>query len=401
MAWNCNLLFNHISIHPHGHCAVCCEADFNIHNSFARTDEQVVLIDDGINKVVNSDSFKDARLKMSKGIVPEPCTKCKAMEDSGGVSKRQFESQEEIDYTIEEDGSIKPNLSNIELRLGNYCNLKCRGCNAESSTSWIDDYNKLKKIVPLPSDYDYLKESGDGYSYEWTDDEKFYDDILANSPNLRMIQISGGEPFLVPKHGYLLERLIKADTAKHINLSYITNANYNFDKIKPTLDLLRDFKSIAMSVSIDDIGERNTFIRSLSNWKLTVKNLKRFNNEYNFYLGVTQTFCIFNFLTAEKLTQFLEQEVPGVHVNPNHVTHPSYLSANLLPKEVRQQKIDSIKGKVSDHVWSSLFDAYYHQDQVGELDTFLKVTGAIDKVRKESFLNTFPELYSILTKDAI
>jgi MoaA/NifB/PqqE/SkfB family radical SAM enzyme len=330
------------------------------------------------------------------------------VEKNGDVSKRIKENREVIDTSINEDGSITPNLTNVELRLGNYCNFKCRSCNAESSTSWITDYYKLKDIVPLPSDYHTIKNSKDS-NYNWPDDLTFYDDLIKFTPNLNLLQVSGGEPFLVSKHNYLIERMVEEGHAKNTTISYITNANYDFEKIKPTLERLKSFKNVVLSVSIDDVGDRNTFIRSLSNWDLTITNLKRYVNEYNFHIGVTQTVNAFNFLYIEELAQFLVKEglykLDGTgkiyRITPNHVFSPSYQNANIFPIDVRRKKIDEIKGLISDEFYNDLHGIYYNAPQNGEIDLFVKVTNEVDKIRSEHFLNTFPKIKDVLYKKLI
>ena len=213
---------------------------------------------------------------------------------------------------------------------------------------------------------------------------------------MELLQISGGEPFLVDKHAYLVERLVEEGIAENLAVSYITNANYNFDKIKPTLDRLKAFKSVNISISLDDVGSRNTYMRSLSNWNLTIKNIKRYYEEYNFNYTITQTFNIFNFLYAEELYNFLKEEGVDMDINMNHITDPDYMSINMLSKEVRQQKIDSLKGNIPQHMYDSLYGNYYNTEQTKLIGTFLEVTEAIDKVRRESFKDTFPKLYNTI-----
>ena len=38
------------------------------------------------------------------------------------------------------------------------------------------------------------------------------------------------------------------------------------------LEKLKNFREVHISVSIDDVGDRNTYMRGLSNWDLTIKN---------------------------------------------------------------------------------------------------------------------------------
>jgi sulfatase maturation enzyme AslB (radical SAM superfamily) len=276
------------------------------------------------------------------------------------------------------------------LRLGNYCNLKCRTCNADSSTSWIKDYYKLKDHVELASGYHWIK-SNPIFSFDWVDDDDFYDRMIAASPNLEQMHISGGEPFLVSKHHYLLDRLVK-EGKTNISLHYHTNLNYDFEKIRPDLELLSNFKSVNMSFSIDDVNERNTYIRSLSDWDLTIKNLKLFLENFRFSYRISQTVNVYNFLYIEELENYLKDNNITIRVNLNHVHSPDYLMATVLPLSVRQEKIESIRGVISDRNYYDLYGRYATVIDNGKFEYFKYFTNEVDKIRNEDFNVTFKKL---------
>lgn len=412
----CSLPWEHLSLHPHGHSSPCCEVDWASNIAFAKNKidgeytMKVLNVNDGIPAIVNSDSYKDIRKQMLSGEVPSACMTCYKLEQAGGQSKRNRETILDEDYLIsitEEDGTIEPNVKNVELRLGNFCNLKCRSCNAESSTSWIDDYYKLRNKVNLPSSYEENKNSEDT-DYTWPEKREFYEHLLKYTDGLYRLQISGGEPFLVDKHSHFLQLLIDNGIAKNVHVSYITNANYNFDKVSQNFfDKLKQFKSCSMSISIDDVGARNTYIRSLSNWNLTIKNLKRFINEYpSFTYSVTQTISVFNFLYVEELSQFLINEGlldlvkrEPLFINDNYVFTPDYQSANVLPLHVRREKIDNIKGKIPVEFYDRLKSNFYNSKCNNLGAEFIKTTNEVDKVRREKIVDTFPKLYQTIIKE--
>mgnify|MGYP001027578725 CR=1 FL=1 len=404
----CSLPWKHLSVHPHGHVSPCCEVNWSSQTAFAKnkvngtyTGENL-NIKNGVDQVLNSDSFKELRLEMLNGKVPEACTTCYDIEKVGGTSKRLREKAPDVNYQelTNSDGSILPDITNLELRLGNYCNLKCRSCNAESSTSWITDYYKLKDKINLPSNFDKVKNSPDT-DYTWVEDIELYVDILKYSKNIDMLQISGGEPFLVDKHSYLLDLLIENNIAQNVSISYITNANYNFDKVKGILEKLKKFKQVAISISIDDVHERNTYIRSLSNFQLTIDNLKRFLAEYDFNFLVNQTINAFNFLYVEELTQFLVKEGlyklhsdhNRIYINDNYVITPDYQSPNIIPLQYRQEKLREIKGKVPEYFYDRLVANYHNTPDNGKLSEFIETTKLVDKVRREKMEDIFPRLF--------
>ena len=395
----CDFPWIHLSVFPQGNCTICCVAKHsgkgNGH-SWNRVSEDktktVTVMNSNIPEIINCDNYKTIRLDMLAGKVPTACEGCHQIEQAGGKSKRQQETNRNLDHAALTaiDGSIKTDLRHIELRLGNFCNLKCRSCNADSSTSWIQDYYKLKDTVKLASGYHWIKSNPD-FSFDWVDDESFYNRLTEFAPNLEQIHISGGEPFLVPTHFKLLEKLVregKTDIAIH----YHTNLNYKWDKITPALDLLTKFKEVHISFSIDDVGERNTYIRSLSDWDLTINNLKLFLNNYKFIYRVTQTVSVYNFMYVEELERYLSNNKIRIRVGLNHVQSPDYLSANILPKQMRQDKINSLHGIIDRRNWEDLYGHYYTPEANGQWEYFKYFTEKIDTVRNEDLNSIFPKL---------
>ena len=411
----CDLPWKHLSVHPHGNCSICCVSDHNYIGSQATTGVDAEfrihnVATDPLEDIINSDSYKTIRKEMLEGKKPLACKTCWDVEESGGRSKRVRDSVFDVDFDeiTNADGSIDVDLSNIELRLGNFCNLKCRSCNAESSTSWIDDYYKLKDKVPLPSNFDKVRNSK-WSNYDWVEDQQFYDKLISNSPNIRQLHISGGEPFLVQKHFYLLERLVEDDLAKGIDIFYITNGNYNFEKLIPVLEKLENFHNVYISFSLDDIWERNAYIRKLSNFKLTIDNIKKFIQRFDFNYTITQTISAYNFLYCEELSQYLVKEglykLDGTgqipRIIPNHVHAPAYQNATVIPQSIRQQKIDSIKDKLSSELYHDFYGRYYNSPYNNEISKFFKVTNAVDKLRREKMNDHFPELFNALKGELI
>jgi organic radical activating enzyme len=397
----CDLAWSHLSIMPHGVSSICCVADHSKMSSRAMTENKTLTAGHNtISEIINSDTYKKIRLEMLDGKIPEACMGCHKVEQAGGTSKRIRDGQKHGLNHLQLtnlDGSIEVDLRDVELRLGNYCNLKCRGCNAESSTSWIQDYHKLKNVIQLPSNYDgILKDPST--NYDWCESQEFYEDLLTSSPNMKQLHISGGEPFLVPKHFKILELLIERGQTD-IGIHYITNLNYNLDKLIPALEKMREFSYISISFSIDDVGDRNGYIRSLSDWNLTLRNLKRFMTEFpEFYYSITQTINAYNFLYCEELYTFLLENnlYPSHGINFNHIHAPDYMSANILPIELRQQKLLEVEPILPAYMHNNLHGRYWNSPENGKLEYFKKVSDAMDDVRKERGSVLFPKLWELL-----
>ena len=400
----CDLPWVHFSIFPHGTTTVCCEAihdqatghGYNLKNGNEK--HLLGIKDNSISDIVNSDNYKRIRREMLGGKVPDACVGCKKIEDSGGRSKRIKDSQwfDDWESKTSADGSIIPDIRSIELRLGNHCNLKCRSCNAESSTLWISDYNAIKNQVPLASNYDNIK-SQDIYSFDWPESDEFYDDLEQYIDNLDELHISGGEPFLVPKHFRLLELLHKRGRTD-INIGYHTNLTYDIERIRPALEILQDFKNVRFNCSIDDVAERNSYIRNPAKWDQSINNLRTFKNDYNnIFLIVCQTVNAYNFMYIEELHQYLVENDLDVYHYYNHVHSPNYQTAYIIDPEYRKQKIESIIHKLPDRQFEDISGRYkndlYYEDAK---KTFINFTTALDNRRGEDWKKLFPKLREAL-----
>ena len=160
----CSLPWIHSSIQPTGMSTVCCEADHNTMKSYAYDHneaggiEVLSLANNTMADMINSENYKHIRREMMQGNVPSACMTCFKTEQAGGTSKRQTHRTLSIDELTQthDDGTITPDIEILELRLGNTCNLRCRTCNAESSSLWVNDYFELHKTLDFVGNYNEL-----------------------------------------------------------------------------------------------------------------------------------------------------------------------------------------------------------------------------------------------------
>jgi len=111
----------------------------------------------------------------------------------------------------------------------------------------------------------------------------------------------------------------------------------------------------------------------------------------------------------EELTQYLVKrgifKLDGTglikRVISNHVHAPEYQSANIIPKQIRQEKLDSIQGLLSDEFYDDVVGRYYNAEYNGKKDIFVDTTQRVDRFRKEKWIDTFPKLEDALQKQII
>ena len=101
----CPLPWTHLATHPHGAVTLCCESDMTNRASDsqnANKDFQTFHNTDyNLDRIMNSDLFRDVRMQMLNGEEPRVCSKCYKYESMGNQSKRTIEL-ERLDYSLED-----------------------------------------------------------------------------------------------------------------------------------------------------------------------------------------------------------------------------------------------------------------------------------------------------------
>ena len=426
----CSLPWMHLASHPHGGTTICCVANHEGGISRARNwapvrknvlpnnvgnDEFLNLKDHSIEQLMNADSFNELRLQMLNGEEPVTCKRCFREEENGIHSKRLRENEIYSHHTEEiarantnEDGSIKAiNLEFIELRLGNICNAKCRTCNPWSSSKWIADYNKLQsKFTTLD-----LFDKGMN-QFDWPEQEKFWDDLFENSKNAKVFYINGGEPTLIKEHFRFLKRMIKAGRT-NVKLWYNINMTNMTEEI---IEIWKQFDYVEVGFSIDDVEDRNEYIRHPTKWADVTKSvnmLKKarkdlpFHQKKKFKFSVTQTVSWMNYFYLVDMLEWAADNELQVH--HNFVTQPDYYSVNVLPQELRKlvteemrnyfekdgplEAIDSGEREWAIHTLINQLVSYESAPtDIDSLKKALEHNEELDKLRNENFRMTFPEL---------
>ena len=384
MSTYCSLPFIHLATHPHGGATLCCVSDFTNSMNSARNfvDDKPVYLNLNKNSVVeimNSDYYRQVRNQMLTGEKPQACMRCYREEENGVRSKR-IEENEKLGFTedmaraiTQADGTIPVNFKFVELRLGNLCNVKCRTCNPASSTSWAQEYKKLQQELKFVTQYNVKIDAS------WTESEEFWEDLLEHSKEVELLYINGGEPTLVEKHWHYLQRLIDAGLNKQITLWYNINMTNLPDKL---LEIWKQFKAVEVSCSIDDLGERNEYIRTGTKWDTVISNLDKLQSLPWIKTSVCQTVSIYNIATIHDFHAYMKMR--GLHVHHNFVYDPVFLSAANLPANEKMDIISSceISGTFDAYQILSIKNYLTPQDNSEKLEHFKKYNVWLDSERK-------------------
>jgi glutamate-1-semialdehyde 2,1-aminomutase len=172
-------------------------------------------------------------------------------------------------------------------------------------------------------------------------------------PHLKRIDFYGGEPWLIQEHWDILEKMVELGYSKDCTLHYATNGTVF--KSKQT-DLLKQFQSVSLQLSIDGIGPRFEYQRYPGKWSVIEKNIEKFQKlrEHGIKITTCTTLSTLNIWYLEELLEyFYERDIAVVF---NHLHRPYEFALQNLPQEVklkvkqRLEKIDNKYNEKLDHI---------------------------------------------------
>ena len=337
----CPAPFNSYYIHPNGGLGACC-----VHKSGLREGLETIKgnTNDAIIETYNSESFKKLRKDFIEGVKNPECHYCWKGQEIGAHTMRhamldwmhKWGVGEAVRNSINEDYSVtEPEIHYLDARLDNNCNLKCRSCGPEYSTTWYPESAELKEM-------------GDGTSgpnYNLPELKRFYEApvgveaLKKNIPSLRRIYFAGGEPLIMPQHYEILDQLLELgmtniDMFYNTNFSKLTQGRYD------AVAYWKKFTNVTVTASLDGNHQRAEYARKNLNWSKVIENRQRMIEEVphvKFMLGPT-----LSIYTAYNIVDFHREWTELGYIKPWHmivnVLHgPENLCISNLPDHHKQR----------------------------------------------------------------
>jgi MoaA/NifB/PqqE/SkfB family radical SAM enzyme len=401
MSTHCINVFKGLRYSTSGDVAFCCKSELWLDD---KDGNKCKIHTHDFNAALNGKLATEIRNDLENGIKHANCKKCWDEEAAGIPSKRVLDNSRAIDYWGQEyldDKTVEPAI--VELNLGTLCNLKCRICGPWSSSRWVEEHFAMTQgNNPNPDakqDYMLMVKDWQG-NYE--DDSPAWEHIEKSLPYLKQIDIYGGEPFLVEKQWKILQRSIELGYSKDQILHFNTNAT----QFNPShIELLKHFKKVLISLSIDGIGKRFEYQRHPAKWSLVENNITKFLSllsNKNIHVSVCFTVNTLNVYYLEETLKHFAQLGLGYYINILH--GPPYYNIKNIPKEIKQ--------KITEHytpILEGITDSYMRERIQHVLDfmntnesdgrswnEFFVNTKLKDSYRKENFKETFPELCKLI-----
>jgi hypothetical protein len=388
------------------------------------------------NDLWNNEKYKEFRKNMVDGKKNPACSFCYDTEKFSKTSHRTiYNTEYSKDYDEYMDkllpsGELKTTkLKYLDFRFTNKCNQACITCGHELSSSW---FGLLQKLGQPVSNSKFIEPQDKDFAYKLIDD---------NLDSVETIYFAGGEPLLSEYHWYTLDKLVENGRAKEIDLRYSSNCSTLRYKGKNVLDYWKQFKSVIIMASVDEVHERFNYIRWPGNWETISENLKKIRESFDQINNADITHVlvyspVISSINVHRLQDMLqeiidkeayqysmlddERPIFEYFLFCNLLRNPTHLSINNMPQnhwEMVEQALDKFQEWYSDVILSTsshvaikkdmILDGINKIKEMRKLDqqdmqffkqpvdinlNYMQEYSTMDKIRGTDFMKTFPEL---------
>lgn len=333
----CVLPWISLEASPIGTVRPCCLADDELVDDAG---DKFSLSSASFESIQNSQAMQELRQQFLNNERPQTCRKCWNEERAGRTSKRMH-TLDRLKHVIGEQtwtAAAKP-LMFLDLKLGNICNLKCRICG-----SWSSSQSAAEEIAFLPPE-----QKKSSYAYQmlragaWPQENRtFWAEIDRHLSDIRYIEFTGGEPFLIGEHFEMLQGIVDRGIAHQVEIHYNTNGTQFPEQ---AVHIWKHFKTVEIAFSIDDLTDRFEYQRSNAEWGRVQTNLTKFrtlrDNYHNIQLQCCATVNVFNVRYIDQLANWLpKQGFDFVYWNMMHDAW--YFSIGCLPAAAKKALTDHL-----------------------------------------------------------
>ena len=389
----------HLHAYPTGEAYPCCHAEMGVGQvGNCRTNT--------LKEIWNSPAQRQLRLDMLSETPNPACGRCYEQEESGFFSGRKSANKhhghhiDKITNTDETGANSKFEMTYWDIRFSNLCNLSCRSCGHIFSSSWYQDQAKL-----AGGDW---KDRNKVLNYAGRTETDMWQQLEPHLDYVEQIYFAGGEPLLMEEHYNILDELVNRGRSD-VRLIYNTNFTHTDLKGKSVFEYWKQFQSVAVGASLDDMGARGEYIRKGTEWSVVEQNrrdMMAICPEVDFYISPT-----LSILNAHHLTEFHRAWVDlGLlkpqDLNVNILQDPAYLRIDIAPLEYKQELLHMYQQHVewlrpqdllgrATQGFESAINYLQATDNSHLIPKFWEKTTQLDEIRKENVLHIIPELKAL------
>ena len=345
----CTAPWRGLTVREHGGVQTCCAADMSV----------IDLNHDSPWSYNQSPVLKEIQTALQNSEQHENCRLCYKQEENSGVTplRNSFNRY----YPEVEFGKL--NLSWIDLRWNNKCNLTCLYCSETFSSAW----EKKKGIIATSARKNYEDEL-----LEW---------LLENISDIKELMLVGGEPLLIKQNKTLIEQLDPS-----IRISVITNLSMPLENNAVFKALLNHPKeNVIWSISGENTHHQFEYVRNRANWELFAKNIKLLTSHTD-NVAMAMVYSVFNALDLLAIVQeFYDLGVKKLHFQPINRGSNRPLMVNYTSQEFIEQARAQIDELRQWHKQTYRVDQHFYP--MDELDQVYDNLALIESASKQELLD--------------
>ena len=331
----CVQLWNGAVIDTTGSGSICCEMSHILPNTDIRRNT--------LNDFQNHPDVIKIRNEMINGIEPSECNNCFSREKYGVYTLRNYLNDNYDLIYPDHNFKFPIHVENLEIRYGDLCQLQCIMCHPVRSKKIksVFDFIKINNTFIAKKQKNFLFYNSN-IDTTWVEEDAVFEKILNECQHLKRVFINGGEPLLAKTHNTFLKKLIEREYSKNILLIYSTN----FLLItKEHLELWKEFKNVNISLSLDDLYDRNRFIRYPSNWDSIVAQLNFIKDNYEKYPmikfeSIWRTINTLNFYYSIEFLEFFKNNYPFLKIRMRAIQDPHFLNPKNIKRLIGEKLIN-------------------------------------------------------------
>ena len=394
----CVLPWISLEASPIGTVRPCCLAMDEVTDD---NGDKYKLATTGLIEIQNSTAMKTLREDFLAGKKTQNCRRCWNEERAGRTSKRMHtldRLKHMIDADVDWTTDAMP-LMFLDLKLGNICNLKCRICGSWSSSQFAAEEIKYNRAEDTRGSFAYQMLRDGAWPRESVE---FWTDLDQHLDNIRYIEFTGGEPFMIKEHFQLLQKLVDTGRAEQVEIHYNTNGTQYPEEGET---IWKHFKNVEIAISIDDVAERFEYQRTNAVWTEVVENVERFrqlrSRNSNITLQACCTINVFNVYYLETVANWLiQQGFDFIYWNMMHDAY--YFSISTLPEPAKAEITTKLTtANVLPNVLKEFVSAAEFMNRGTSLDGHLLRMNLrdLDYKRKQNLADVAPEFAALINYD--
>lgn len=366
----CSAPWYELQIYWDGSLGFCCQESHKLYP--ADQDKKYNVATMSIREWMASEPMRSVRRAIQGDQPLTICRRCYVDEEFGSTSRRHKTNQKSVIFTrsnFKESYEQSPGHGkfigvapadmpiDLHIDLGNYCNLTCKMCKPEASSSIA--VQEVKWGNDLARQY---------VGTDWTRDQAVWDRVVNEIvliPKLSNIHFMGGETLITPRFKDFVQAIAAANRYD-TGISFVTNGT-SYDS--ELVNMLKGFKRVGIEVSIESLTDHNHYQRQGTDTSQVLANIDRYQ-QAGFEITLrpaVSALTIGTYWTLLKYALDNKLIVKGQIAFSPPMVHPS-----ILPIEIRREYRQAYEKLITDYSLTESISNDYNESDANQYRRIIK-----------------------------